>query len=227
MGTEADEVLHHPTTNNNNNNNNPTNNGNTNTEGHLISSPFSLPRTNAFETLLATDPQRMELGCSSFVSLHVGALVEFGFHPPSFTTNDAVMAKLYLEADKAGGRKQLVDDLMKIIIDHMGIVGNESFNPLDPCLPSRKTLVKRAQESIKIPSPEPQKIILESGHQVTVWRSSLAHELQQHLLSKVYSDLDNLDLPVAQFAACVVPAGAEEHLLEGDALIAGVVLTAD
>lgn len=109
-----------------------------------------------------------------------------------FTSEELAMAKLYHLCDKAGSPKYLLDDIIKVIRNEMSTTG---FNPLSTTLPSRKSLLNKAQTATSISAPIPVTVDLERGKSVIVWRNAFPQLLQDHLLSDSFGDTSLLDIP--------------------------------
>ena len=96
-----------------------------------------------------------------------------------FTAPDIAMAKLHQLCQKAGAPKYLPDKILKLFQEQISV----GFDPLQPGIPSRDSLLQKAQSVFPIPPPEAISVQLETGHSVMVYRNSFPHLLQQHLLS--------------------------------------------
>ena len=104
---------------------------------------------------------------------------------------DYVMARLYRECDKVGAPKYLCDSLFSILKHEMRAGG---FDPRRG-ITQRKAYFPRMYKRMMVSKPEAVPIKLHSGKIATVYRFNFHTQLQNHLLSSVYSDLKNLDLP--------------------------------
>jgi hypothetical protein len=109
-----------------------------------------------------------------------------------FTSDELAMAKLYHLCDNVGSPRYLLDEIMKVVRNEMSTTG---FNPLSTTLPSRQSLLNKAQDVTAIPAPTPVTVDLESGKSVVVWRNAFPQLLQDHLLSQSFGDTSLLDIP--------------------------------
>ena len=113
------------------------------------------------------------------------------------------MARLYKLCDDAGAPKFLCDKFLSVLEEEMR---TKSFNPLDERITKRRTFFPRVQSLLSIPSAEAVPVQLETGEEVVVYRFHFAERLQRHLISAVYSDLDNLSLPSPQYPWSSIPS---------------------
>lgn len=104
---------------------------------------------------------------------------------------DRSMARIYLMCDDAGCPRYLADSLITQL--RKEIVHN-SFNPLSGSITRRDSFMLRALKSTGTAPPEAIPITLESGQKVTVFRFPFKQVVQEHLLSDVFADLDNLSV---------------------------------
>ena len=111
----------------------------------------------------------------------------------SVTPHDQVMASLYKLCDDAGAPKYLCDDIVSLIREK---TLKNNFDIFSPAMSQRRTFFRRVKRQLDIPGPEAIPVTLESsGGTVTVYRFRFLERLQRHLLSQVYSDMENLTLP--------------------------------
>jgi hypothetical protein len=105
-------------------------------------SPFSVPLDDLTANLNPTHMSNSNLGqvvqlTQSNMSSLTGCTA-----PPCFSPDEVNMAKLHQAAERAGAPKYLVDCFMSILTERMS---SNNFQPMQPFLPSRKSLLIRAQ----------------------------------------------------------------------------------
>jgi hypothetical protein len=107
------------------------------------------------------------------------------------TPQDRSMARIYRMFDAAGSPRYLADSVIRQLRKEI------YFNQFDPChtaITQRDAFMGRAYKSFGSERPEAIPVTLETGQKVTVFRFSFLQTLQQHLLSTVFSDLNNLSV---------------------------------
>jgi hypothetical protein len=107
------------------------------------------------------------------------------------TPQDRSMARIYRICDQAGSPRYLTDSLIQQLRKEIVLNG---FDPCHPGITQRDAFMHRASKSVGSTPPEAIPITLESGQTVTVYRFPFLQTLQEHLLSKVFSDLNNLSV---------------------------------
>jgi hypothetical protein len=107
------------------------------------------------------------------------------------TPQDRAMARMHQMCDQAGSPRYLADSIIKQLRQEM------VQNGFDTCrsrITRRDSFMARANVASGSPPPEAIRISLESGQAVTVFRFPLKPQLQEHLLSSVFADLNNLSV---------------------------------
>ena len=104
---------------------------------------------------------------------------------------DRSMARIYQLCDRSGSPRYLAD----AIIQQLRIETTQNgFDPCHAAVTKRDSFMQRVSNNIGSASPESIPITLESGQVVTVFRFPFLESLQAHLLSAVFSNLDNLSV---------------------------------
>jgi hypothetical protein len=107
------------------------------------------------------------------------------------TPQDWSMARIYRLCDDAGSPPYLADTILSQI--RKEIVQN-NFDPCHSRITWRDAFMHRASKSIGSRPPEAGQITLKSGQKVTVYRFPFSQYFQEHLLSDVFSDIQNLSV---------------------------------
>ncbi|KAG9306904.1 hypothetical protein G9A89_000605, partial [Geosiphon pyriformis] len=111
------------------------------------------------------------------------------------TRNDLSQARFYKICDDAGGPKYLWDKLLAALKEEMAAgylaVGSGVIT-------QRNAFFSRVHKTLCISPPEEVEIQLSNGDLVTVQRFNFKEQLQRLLVSRVYLDLDNIDLANTQ-----------------------------
>jgi hypothetical protein len=107
------------------------------------------------------------------------------------TPHDRSMARIYQVCDQAGSPRYLAD---LIITQLRKETLQNGFDPCHSSITRRDAFMHRATKSTGSIPPEAIRITLESGQTVTVLRFPFRQQLQEHLLSSVFSDLKNLSV---------------------------------
>jgi hypothetical protein len=104
---------------------------------------------------------------------------------------DHSMARIYETCAKAGAPRYLPDLLMKQLREEHR---ESQFCPWDAGITQRDAWLHRMSRSVGLKPPEGIPVTLESGQTVTVFRFPFQQSLQQHLLSAVFADVNNLSV---------------------------------
>ena len=107
------------------------------------------------------------------------------------TPHDRSMAWIYRICDKAGSPRYLADSIIQQLRKESVENG---FDVRHPGVNRRDAFMHRASKSIGSTPPQAIPITLESGQTVTVFRFPFIQTLQNHLLSSVFSNLENLSV---------------------------------
>jgi hypothetical protein len=105
--------------------------------------------------------------------------------------SDRSMARICRMCDEAGCPRYLPDALIKQLRREMT---ENNFNPCSAAITRRDAFMHRALKSTGTAPPEAIPITLESGQKVTVFRFPFKEMVQEHLLSDVFANLDNLSV---------------------------------
>ena len=103
---------------------------------------------------------------------------------------DKVLAKIHHTCDQAGAPRYLADDILSIVRKETEL---NKFNISKTT--QRESLMARIEKSIKAKPVQAITVVLESGRTTTVYRFDFMDRLQRHLMSPVYANLDNINLP--------------------------------
>jgi hypothetical protein len=101
---------------------------------------------------------------------------------------DKIMARLYKVCDDARCPKYLVDRLVGVLSDVEGDFDLTSVT-------NRKSFFLRVHKKLETIPPEAIEVTLCNGEKATVYRFDFMEQLQRHLVSRVFADQDNIDLP--------------------------------
>jgi hypothetical protein len=104
---------------------------------------------------------------------------------------DRSMARIYQTCAQAGAPRYLPDLLMKQLREEHR---ESNFCPWDAGITQRDAWMHRMSRSVGLKPPEGIPVTLESGQTVTVFRFPFQQSLQQHLVSAVFADLNNLSV---------------------------------
>lgn len=107
------------------------------------------------------------------------------------TPQDRSMARIYRLCDSVGSPQFFGDALINQLRKEMLL---NSFDPCHAAITRRGAFMNRSLTSTGSSPPEAIRLSLESGQTVTVFRFPFQETLQAHLLSSVFSDLDNLSV---------------------------------
>ena len=116
--------------------------------------------------------------------------------------HERFMAHFYKLCDDAGASKELFDHLL----DEMRNAMANGFRLNSAQLVKRKSFMPRLLGSLGLMPTSAIPLTLESGEQVVVHRFQYIHHLQEHLVSPVFAELSNLDLPDPEDPWSVFPA---------------------
>ena len=125
-----------------------------------------------------------------FLGVMIHSPMEQQLRLTSISDEDYTMARMYKVCDDAGAPKYLCDKILATLREAM----RTGFHP-GSGITQRKAYFPRIYKKLKVQSPEGIPIQLHTGEIATVYRFNFESQLQNHLLSQPYSDLQNLDLP--------------------------------
>ena len=104
---------------------------------------------------------------------------------------DLTMAKLYQTCDDAGAPKYLCDKIIGILRQEM----NNGFDIHSGIVTQRRAYFNRVCKGLSVKPPEEVVVALNSGKNASVFRLDFKEQLQRHLVSLPFADMDNIDLP--------------------------------
>ena len=137
----------------------------------------------------------MTSGCSP--DDHMGnrytTLIAIGHTTSSISQSDRVLARIHQKCNQVGAPRYLVDDILAILKEETLA---HCFNILESSITQRKSLFQRLQDAINVEPVEEIPVLLESGLKTTVYRFNFIDMLQRHLLSSVFADFGELNLPI-------------------------------
>lgn len=103
--------------------------------------------------------------------------------------SDRSMAELYALTDQAGAPRHLMDDIISTMKREKE---QRNFSPFMPGITTRKHFFSRVSRKTSYQPPFGINITLESGQKVVVRRFDYLNDLEEKLVSEVYSNLDNI-----------------------------------
>ena len=107
---------------------------------------------------------------------------------------DRSMARLYLLADSKGGSRDLVDSMLRVIREEHIHHGFDPIRNTSLINNKRTNFFGRISEKCDFIPPVRVNLPLESGNTAALYTFEFRQSLQRLLLSRTYSDLDNLFL---------------------------------
>ena len=122
----------------------------------------------------------------------------------SIHMHDRYMGRLYKICDDAGAAKYLCDEFLDAIRD----ATSNGFDLNSALLTRRRSFMPKIQKQLGLQKPESIPVTLESGEKVVVHRFHYLDLLKEHLISPVFAELHNLDLPDPNDPWSVFPANA-------------------
>ena len=118
---------------------------------------------------------------------------QIGHTTSSISQSDRVLARIHQKCNQVGAPRYLVDDILAILKEETLA---HRFNILESSITQRKSLFQRLQDAINVEPVEEIPVLLESGLKTTVYRFNFIDMLQRHLLSSVFADFGELNLPI-------------------------------
>ena len=104
--------------------------------------------------------------------------------------HDKSMARLYKLCDDTGAPQYLLDKVLAALREE------ESINDFDihsGAVTQRKPFFQRVHKALKIQQPEEVLVTLADQSVVSVYRFDIQEQLQRHLLSRAFSDIEKMD----------------------------------